>query len=432
MDVKKETQDTFWYPPLEEPLAPETVWRKRELGFYVHIPFCKTVCKYCPFNKYPWIQRNIDGYLESLKREILMISRQPYIRESTFVAGYFGGGTPTALDTEQIQELMDWCHRFLDISPEAEISIEANPETVDREKLEAMLDMGINRVSLGIQTFDPGLLKMIGRYHTVDQGLAAVDLARSAGHHNLNIDLLYYLPGQGLEEALADLEAALRLKPEHITAYPLILSEGTPLQRERGRGKIPPQGDRHMEDQMARLVQERLTGAGYGQYLVWDFALPGSDCLHHRWCLEPPHREYIGLGAGAYSHIRGCTYLNLHGLNDYCEAVVKGRFPVSFGKKLTIEDEMHRYMVLGIYFVSLKKSLFQRRFGVPVEVVFGETIQRMQRAGWLRDQGDEIRLTEEGKIYVSNVSNAFYAAGDRGKPHAIPVVLQKEKFHVSG
>ncbi len=424
--VEKETQDTFWYPPLQEKLPPEAVWGKRELGFYIHIPFCKTVCKYCPFNKYPWVQRNIDGYLEALKGEIRLAARQPSIQDAVFMAGYLGGGTPTALETSQIKDVMDWCRDWLNISPKAEISIEANPETVDVEKLAAVLEMGINRLSLGIQTFNPGFLRTIGRRHREDQALAAVDMARAAGHRNVNIDLLYYLPGQRPEEAMQDLEAALRLRPEHITAYPLILSEGTRLLEERRAGKIPPQGDRRCEDAMFRSLEERLKTAGYNQYLVWDFALPGNECLHHRWCLEPPHREYIGFGAGAYSHFRGFSYLNIHDLEDYRQALLGGCFPVSIGKRLTVEEEMRRYMVLGVYFVRLNKNVFEERFGVGMEAVFAGTLERLEAAGWIVDDGDWIRLTAEGRLYVANVSNSFYSAGDRGKPHSIPAVLQKE------
>jgi oxygen-independent coproporphyrinogen-3 oxidase len=425
--IEKETQDTFWYPPLEATLYHADVWQKREIGFYIHIPFCKTVCKYCPFNKYAWKPSKIEGYLQALFNEMELLAAQPYIKDSTFVAGYLGGGTPTALSTAQLREILARCRLCFDMAPDAEISVEANPETVDEEKLTALLEMGVNRLSLGAQTFDDRFLKLIGRFHRRDQAVAALDLARRVGHQNINIDLLYYLPGQTLDEAAQDLQTVIDLRPQHVTAYPLIVSEGTRLLQESRAGKVPPQGEPEIEDEMSRLVGRRLRESGYNQYLVWDFALPGGECLHHRLCLEPPHREYIGLGAGAYSHIRGCTYLNLHRLEAYEAVLDSDRLPISYGKRLTVEDEMHRYLVLGIYFVTVSKGKFKERFGVELDAVFGRTIERLVKLGWLTNEAEAIRLTEEGKIYISNVSNAFYAGRDRDKAPPIPVVLQQQK-----
>ncbi len=425
--IEKETQDTFWYPPLTEYLQAHEMWQKREIGFYLHIPFCKSICKYCPFNKYAWKPSKIAGYLEALFKEVEMVAAQPYIKDATFIAGYLGGGTPTALSTAQMKDIMDRCRHHYDIDPAAEISVEANPETVDEEKLETLLELGVNRISFGVQTFDDRLLRVIGRFHRTDQALAAMELARRVGHENINIDLLYYLPGQTLDDVDRDLRTVIDLRPEHITAYPLILSEGTRLLQESLAGRVPPRADQETEDEMSRLVGRMLREAGYNQYLVWDFALPGKECLHHSLCLSPPHREYVGLGAGAYSHIRGCTYLNLHRLDEYVETLNSGRLPVSLGKRLTAEDEMHRYMVLGIYFVTVSKEKFKERFGVDLDTVFGDTIARLEAAGWITNDAESIRLTEEGKIYIANVSNAFYSPRDRSKPPAIPVMLQKEK-----
>ena len=244
----KETQDTLWYPPLNQAVDPAAIWHReetaiKEIGVYIHIPFCLSVCKYCPFNKYPWQAAYEEQYLNALKQEMRMTAEMPHVRNAAVIAVYFGGGTPTILKTAQLLELLELCEREFNLSPRAEVCVEANPETVNKEKLKALLDQGVNRISFGVQSFQDNFLKAIGRSHKAHHSVTAIETARRLGLENIGIDLLYRIPGQTAADWEKELRQALALGVHHISTLSLHICPGTALFEEQAAMKNRPDED---------------------------------------------------------------------------------------------------------------------------------------------------------------------------------------------
>jgi len=414
-----------YYPPTVGPLDAGKVWEKKEMGLYLQIPFCKSICKYCPFNKYPWVEDKVQRYLAALEKEIKMTAEKPYMKEGTILAVNLGGGTPTSLSTEQLIDILNCCKDYFSIAPSAEISVEANPETVDEAKLKALLAWGVNRISFGVQSFNDDFLHMIGRAHNAEHSTASIKLARGLGLENIGIDLLYRIPGQTMENWERELDRAIELKIDHISIFSLLLNPGTQLFKERSDSKIPPQPGEDIEIAMYEKAVQKLCSSGYNHYIVYDFALPGKECEYHSICWQVPQREYPGLGAGANSYIHGHLYTNINPLEQYIQQVENGHRPISFGRKLTKEDEISRALVLGTKFLRVGKKEFKQQFGIDMDSYFGPVIRRLQEWGLLEDRQDAIIITPKGKIYMSNVNKAFYAPEHKGKPQPIGVKLQK-------
>jgi oxygen-independent coproporphyrinogen-3 oxidase len=422
---ERDTEYVRYYPPSVGPVGGREVWGKKEMGLYVQIPFCRTVCKYCPFNKYPWDDGLVKRYLKALKQEMRMVGSLPYTRQREVTVLNFGGGTPSALETGDLLDLLDECSKRFDVAADAEISVEANPETVDEEKLRSLLDWGVNRVSFGVQSFEDSSLRVIGRSHRARQSVEAIETARRLGLENIGIDLLYRVPGQTMDQWQWELDRAVELGIHHISIFSLLLNPGTRLFQERKQGKIPEQPPQEVELEMYRLAMRSLKDRGYSHYIVYDFALPGSECDYHNLCWHFPQREYPGLGAGANSFINGYLYTNANRLEDYMGAVEAGYFPIAFGRKLTKQDEISRALVLGTKFFEVKKQPFEDYFGVSIDQWCAPVLRRLEEWGLLENRPDAIRVTEKGKVYMSNVNKAFYAPEHKGKPQPIAVKLQK-------
>jgi oxygen-independent coproporphyrinogen-3 oxidase len=411
--VKRDTEYIFGYPPLTEKIDPPQIWQsegaKRPIGFYLHIPFCRSICKYCPFNKRLLRPPEVSSYLKALKQEIDLVSRQPSVKKAVVAAAYLGGGTPTALSTEQLVDLLAYCQERFSMAPAAELTIEANPDSTTEEKMAALLKAGVNRISFGVQSFDDRVLAMLGCRHRSQQAVAALKGAFAAGFDNVGLDLLYRLPGQNLSDWQRQLETALSLSLSHITTPELAVEPGTPLYEEQQAGKIPARPDETRTLAMYERSRRLLIGSGYRHYnLGYDFALEGKECLYHRMNWQAPQQEVVGLGAGAYSYINGAAYFNLYSLADYIESLDAGQLPVGTGKRLSPAEKMARFMVQGVYFVRVSKQKFSQQFGRPMDEVYGEVLGRLAELGWIVDGPDEVALTREGHIYVNNVSKAFY------------------------
>ena len=426
---KRDTEFPRWYPPAITPIDPTVIWRKKKIGLYLHIPFCKVICKYCPFNKYIWDSKKASDYVEALKKEIRFYDKIPYLQDCKIIAMYLGGGTPTCLTSKQLVEVISCCRESFDIRDDAEINIEVNPETAHAPKLEALFNAGVNRVSFGVQTFNERFLKMIGRPHKVRQAIFAVELAKQIGFDIINIDLLYRLPSQTLADWEKDLNQALDLNLNNLSIYELCTEPGTKLYEEIRSSKIPPQPDDETFTKMHDMAIKLLTEAGYRQYnQCYDFALPGRECLYNRMSLgSASQKEYIGLGAGAFSYINGYLYCNIHATKEYIQKINRDKLPVAAGKKVSKEEEMSRYMVLGMIGITLKKSKFKEQFGIDVEDVFGDVLKKLEAMHLVTIDSDTISLTHKGKIYSNNVSKSFYTINSRRKPQPV-AVLVKEKY----
>jgi oxygen-independent coproporphyrinogen-3 oxidase len=412
-----------WYPPDFAPITPEAIWEPQDgengtpqVAFYLHVPFCLSICKYCPFSKSVWSPERVARYVQAQKAEIALAGQLAYLKRAPLAAGYLGGGTPTALTTAQLADITSHLHDNFDIAAGAEMSIEANPDTVDGDNLLAIQRLGYNRISFGVQSFDDALLTRIGRTHCADLAQEVVTQALQMGFDNVGIDLIYGLPGQTIALWERDLNQAAKLGVHQVTTFGLYLPPGTVLYRETEAGKVGDYPDEAEKLAMYDLSQEILGASGYEQYTAYDFALPGKASLHHAINWQAPQGEYLGLGPGAFSHIHGHIFANVSSLDDYVTSVERGKLPVSKGRAIPRQEAMSRFMVLGVKYLSVSKPAFYEHFGVALDDHFGPVLSQLETWGLIAQNAEQVWVTEKGKTYLGNVSKAFYTPEQKGKP----------------
>ncbi|SDW15747.1 oxygen-independent coproporphyrinogen-3 oxidase [Marininema mesophilum] len=376
-------------------------------SIYIHIPFCSHKCHYCDFTAYVVGGQPVDEYLDALEREMAWTVAEipPEEIETIFI----GGGTPTVLDVKQMERLLTAIRRYFPFwSDEIEYTIEANPGTTEKEKLEVMLAGGINRISFGAQTFRPDLLANIGRVHSVSDIGRSVETARAVGIHNISLDLMFGLPKQ----TVADMEEAIRegvaLAPEHFSVYSLKVEEGTVFHAKLLQGKLPLPSEED-ELMMYQLTRERLQAAGYSQYEISNFARPGKESKHNStyWKNNP----YYGLGAGAHGYARGVRHVNVKGVGEYIRRCEKGR-PIAETLDVTRMEAMENEMILGLRLEEgVHEGRFRERFDVALAVVFGDVLATLEKKDLLQKEMGRWSLTEKGLLFGNDVFSAFLGEG---------------------
>jgi oxygen-independent coproporphyrinogen III oxidase len=439
----RDPQAMVWYPLSFGPVEPNEIWPARkqalraETSLYVHVPFCAVICPFCPFNKYPSVEDQMQAFVQAVKREISMLGERAQWQEMTMRAAFFGGGTPTALSADQLVEIITHARRILPWKPGAEITVEGSPETLTIDKLAALRDAGVNRISFGVQSFDDQYLRMIGRGHNSDMAKRAVDMVLNAGFDNLAIDMMYRLPGQTMEEWERELSVALSTGVPHISAYSLFVEPGSALAKVRRRGKMIEQASVETDLDMWRLCIDTLESRGYTLYTLYDFALAGRASDHHLINWRAPQAEYVGIGPGAFSYVQSpngeFVYGNINPIDQYCEMLAADRLPIDFGIRLSEEESMARYMVLGTNALRIPKQPFADRYGTTIDQQFGDTVDRLVELGLVENTAASINLTLQGKLYLANVGKSFASEMSRMKPHPAGVDLQRgEGLSLSG
>ncbi len=358
-------------------------------GLYIHIPFCRQKCKYCDFVSFSGCEKDFSAYISALIKEM-----QGY-RGEKVDSVFIGGGTPTLLDAESLAKLLAAVNTSFDIAKDFEFSIEANPKTLTAEKLAVLKHGGVTRLSIGVQSFNDAELLAIGRIHDVKAACEAYTMAREAGFSNINLDIMFSLPGQTAESFLNTLDTAIKLKPEHISCYSLILEEGTSLFAEVESGKITLP-DEETDRQNYELACKKLEAAGYRQYEISNFAKAGFECRHNLkyWDCE----EYIGVGVAAHSYYKGARFSNTESLSEY----IKGSYQSGDAVSLTEADKIAEFMIMGLRKTcGIKKSEFKRRFGMETGEHFGRVIEKHKKTGLLAENEEFLYLTKEG-INLSN------------------------------
>ena len=360
-------------------------------GLYVHVPFCLTRCGYCDFNAYAGLGHLADRYVEALRREADLTAGE--WREG-FASVFLGGGTPTTLEPAQLGSLLVHFRERFALAPDAEVTIEANPDTVDEPKLAALLDAGYTRLSMGAQSFDEGVLLALERVHSPDSVRRAFAAARAAGHDNVNLDLIYGANGESLESWRATLDQTIELGPEHVSAYALTIEMATPLGRAVAANRTPAP-DPDLQADMFALACEVLGDAGYGHYEISNWAKPGRECVHNLGYWE--HRPYLGLGAGAHSFRHDRRWWNVRPPQQYLDEVETDRLPIGGEERLTEDDRRLELVSLGL----------RTTRGVAVNQIDLEQAQPFLNEGLLARSNGHLVLTERGMLLANEVGLAL-------------------------
>jgi len=377
------------------------------LGLYIHIPFCQTKCTYCDFASQPVRPALLRPYLEAVCAEFRRIARGSAIRTL-----YVGGGTPTILPPKLLLELLQTVHHVCDTSGLTEITVEANPGTLDMARLEVLRQVGVTRLSLGIQSFDDDELRLLGRIHTATQAKAAFLAARSALEATLNLDLIFGLPRQTLARWAATLEQALALRPEHLSLYALSVEPGTPLACWITTGQVPAP-DPDLAADMYELAQTSLEAAGYRHYEISNWALRSPDrdhrCQHNLiyWRNEP----YLGLGAAAHSWHEGWRWHNVVDPENYISRLAAGQNPIEEREYIGLGSalEMGETMMMGLRLVEegVSYERFRARFGRELVEVYERELKELEKLGLLELNGERVRLTARGRLLGNQVFGRF-------------------------
>ena len=422
----------------------------KSISIYIHIPFCVKKCQYCDFLSAPADSRAQEVYLRTLKQEIR--EQAARYREYEVQTVFIGGGTPTAVPCEKLCEVLKTVFTCYRVNPQAEISMEANPGTVTKEALLSYRKAGINRLSIGLQSTDDGELKLLGRIHTYRDFLQTYRWAQEAGFTNINLDIMSALPGQSVENYKKTLETVLSLRPQHISAYSLIVEEGTPFYEKYGQEseklqatgeKQPDLPSEEEEREMYALTEKLLAAAGYHRYEISNYALPGRECHHN--LVYWKRGNYVGFGLGAASMVENVRFENTREMQEYLTeyAGVPGVEPVSadaaqgdaqvlsneqeFSLRedthsenaqefsirenvhpLSQQEQMEETMFLGLRLTEgVSKAEFHRQFGVSMEQIYGEVIQENIAIGLLVDEAGYLRLTREGMDLSNYVMAQF-------------------------
>ena len=365
---------------------------------YVHIPFCTQICYYCDFSKVFIKNQPVDSYLEHLIEEYDSYD----IKKLRTL--YIGGGTPTALSAPQLAFLLEKLTDKLDLSYLEELTIEANPGDLDQEKIAVLKDSPVNRVSLGVQTFNDRTLKQIGRSHSEKDIYENIANLKKAGFDNISIDLIYALPKQTMEDVKTNVAKAIALDIPHMSLYSLILENHTVFMNRMRRGKLPlPKED--LEAEMFDYIIAELEKAGFEHYEISNFSKPGFESRHNLMYWD--NAEYYGIGAGASGYVDGVRYKNHGPIRHYLQAVEAGN-PRVQEEVLTLNEKMEEEMFLGLRKKSgVSKKRFEEKFGLSFEDQYGAVVSELTEQGLLVPDRDIVRMTKQGLFLGDTVAEKF-------------------------
>ena len=372
---------------------------KDKISLYIHIPFCVRKCLYCDFPSFSGMESVFDDYVRMLCREI----DETYsdYRGMEVKSIFVGGGTPSVLPPALLGRISDKIFSRFDVDSKAEITIETNPGTLDAKKLGEMKSMYFNRLSMGLQAWQDRLLKKLGRIHTADEFETNFLQARDAGFKNINVDIMFALPAQSLDDWQETLEKVMKLRPEHISAYSLIIEEGTPFFDMFDRGELK-ETDEETDRKMYYLAKEMLSDKGYKQYEISNFAKEGFECYHNKvyWRTE----EYQGFGLGAHSYADGVRFHNTYDMKEYLRG--EGfRLDKEF---LSLQEKQEEFMFMGLRMnEGVSEAEFLRRFGESMDSVYGDEIKELISEELLVKKDGRLSLTDRGVDISNSVFEKF-------------------------
>ena len=380
---------------------------KKDLGLYIHIPFCVKKCAYCDFLSWSGDKEQRVDYVRALEQEIL--SYKNFAEDYQVTTLYFGGGTPSVLEGELLERIMEAIRRIFQIEEKAEVTLEMNPGTALKEKLELYKKLGINRLSMGIQSVKNENLKLLGRIHTYEDFLESYCMAREAGFDNLSGDLISSLPGQTLAEWKEELKILMETPLEHVSVYQLIIEEGTEFYKKYGEcEELLP--DEETSREIYLWTGKYLKSRGFEQYEISNYAREGKQSAHNLRYWE--RKDYLGLGLGGASMIRNMRMSNTR---DWDKYMAYCRDPGKIREEVEVLEEsgqMEEFMFLGLRKTrGISKKEFRRTFGKDIDLVYEKTLEKYLKNGMLQESGDRIFLSEEGILLSNQVFADFLFDG---------------------
>lgn len=389
--------------------------KSQKLSLYFHIPFCLSKCYYCDFNSYAGLSWLIPQYVDALEKEMQLYNKAIWQVEVKTV--YFGGGTPSLLPAKSIAYMLESCSKLFNMPSNLEVTLEANPGTVDQSFLTQLKESGVNRLSLGVQSFSDNELKLLGRIHSANEAREAFFMARQAGFENINMDLLYTLPQQAVSDWRNNLVEAIKLNPDHLSLYPLTLEPGTPLANAVASGSLP-KPDADLAADMYLLALDKLAQEGYSHYEISNWALPGKLCQHNMTYWK--NELYLGLGAGAHSHLGGYRWVNVSSPVEYVKHLASLKTKLSprpyFNNRWVdnIENIDRDLEIAEAVILSLRLEEgvnltdFAHRFGVELYSIYQQQqINELVELGLIAKNEHSIRLTTKGKLLGNEVFLRF-------------------------
>ncbi|MGI5828244.1 MAG: radical SAM family heme chaperone HemW [Patescibacteria group bacterium] len=368
-----------------------------QLNLYLHFPFCRSKCHYCGFFSQVDKGQEIPAYVNALRQEIINSSRlADRYRVCTI---YFGGGTPSLLSSETIKEIIKSICKYFIVEKEAEITLEANPESLTERKLAGYFKAGINRLSLGLQAWQDELLTYLGRGSMQKDFIDAFKSARAIGFRNINVDLIFAIPNQTLNQWQTTLKKVTALEPEHISCYSLELDNSSVIGKLHSQGKFKTT-DEVLDREMYVLAKEMLKDSGYHHYEISNFSKAGYECKHNLsfWQYQP----YLGLGAGAHSFFKDKRFSNICNVHQYIEESLSGKLAFNSGKLINNRQQISEAIMLGLRLISgLDIKQFKQRFGKNIFTLYGQNLRLLIQAELIKYDGNVLKLTNKG-IDLSN------------------------------
>lgn len=372
-------------------------------GVYIHIPFCHQICNYCDFNKFFFQNQPVDEYIESLGKEMALWKEQ--LQDAQIETIFIGGGTPTSLSELQLERLLTLIHQHIPMNHVVEFTSEANPDELTLEKMQVMRKFGVNRLSMGVQTFDQDLLKVLGRTHSNEHVYEVIENAKKIDFPSISIDLMYGLPNQTMEQWKYSLQEAFRLKIPHISSYSLLVEPKTVFYNLMSKGKLSLPGE-DLEAEMYGYLMDEMKKQGYSQYEISNYSHEGKQSKHN--LIYWDNDEYFGFGAGAHGYVNNTRYSNHGPLKKYMQTIDQGEKPLVMQKEVTFTEKMEEEMFLGLRKnagVSLKR--FENRYGQTLTEAYGKEIEELIQKEFIVIENEFVKLTRRGRFLGNEVFQYF-------------------------
>lgn len=433
------------------PLSVAKVWKKKNpVVLYIHIPFCNNVCYCCIYNKFSTRGSLVEKYLEALKKEITFYAEKAHLQDSEIISGYMGGGTPAVLTTPQLDDLLTHIFKTFNVrkdSPYFTLTVETTPNEMDEEKARMIRGHGIDRISMGAQSFDDVLLKRIGRTHSADKVKETYNMLREVGFPYICVDLMYGLPGQTMQQWEETLDDYLALGADSLGFYPYLVIPDSKLYLDIKNGIVPPTPNQEELDKMFDLGVKKLLHSGYiavtpnelgkttteaGESKWSDFdvkmydvgpegyqglivsTFPLTTHIAHSWY---EGGDLLGVGSGAYGYIGNYWYLNEPDVKKYIEMIEEGKLSIVAGSHLSPDEKVARFMVMGTKFLKLLRKDFVEKFGVDMRQVYEEEIKKLEGWGLIKMSDESLQVTyPKGWYYIDNVNKTFYTPANYMMP----------------